>query len=149
MRTSPFVLPWTENEELIGVLDLIDQQLITFDKNDQGATVSRSDLPAAAKEQFEEARESLLEAAAEGDEAIMAWYLEREGAVPESAAIRAALRKRVIAGEIVPVFAGTALHNLGVQTLLDGVISYLPSPLDWRQCQRSGLQLRSDDLGTR
>jgi elongation factor G len=73
-------------------------------------------------------RENLVEVAAEADDELMEAYLENNGLTDEQ--IRLGLRRRTLANEIVPVFGGSAFKNKGVQSVLDGVIDYLPSPLD-------------------
>src|SRR5437899_2538317 len=86
------------------------------------------DIPAELQAQAAEWREKMVEAAAEATEELMNKYLE-EGDLSE-AEIKAALRQRTIASEIVPMMCGTAFKNKGVQAMLDGVIEYLPSPID-------------------
>ena len=96
----------------------------------KGAEYETVEIPAELKEEAEQYRHRLLEAAAEADESLMERYLEDEGASFTADEIRAALRKGTIEIKLVPVVTGSAFKNKGVQTLLDAVVDYLPSPLD-------------------
>src|SRR5439155_15477407 len=94
----------------------------------QGMKFDYRDIPAELQAQAAEWSEKMVEAAAEATEELMNKYLE-EGDLSE-AEIKTALRQRTIASEIVPMMCGTAFKNKGVQAMLDGVIEYLPSPID-------------------
>ena len=119
--------PLGEGEAFAGVLDLISGETVTFSPDDQGSTVTRA--PWSPEEGAVAApwRETLLERLAEADDTFLELWLEGK---PAEADIRAALRRATLAGALVPVFCGSALRNMGVQPLLDGVRDYLPSPLD-------------------
>src|SRR4028118_1837678 len=95
---------------------------------DLGATWEVTDIPEEMQELAAEYREKLLEAIADQDEELMMMYLEGEEIDVEQ--IRAAIRKATLANHMTPVFVGSAFKNKGVQPLLDGVVDYLPSPLD-------------------
>jgi elongation factor G len=109
------------------VLHLIDQTLIRF-TGDQGSDLAVEPCPADLWEAAQGYREALLLAAAEYDDALADLVLS--GGEPEPAALRAALRRGALAGRLCPCYGGSALRNLGVQPLLDGVIDFLPAPLD-------------------
>ncbi|GIX31529.1 MAG: elongation factor G 1 [Porticoccaceae bacterium] len=111
-----------------GVVDLIRMKSIIWTEEDQGMTFRFEEIPEELRETCEQLREQMVEAAAEASEELMEAYLE-SGELSEEQ-IRAGLRARTIAGEIVPVLGGSAFKNKGVQAVLDAVIDYLPSPID-------------------
>jgi len=124
----PLQIPIGAEENFQGVVDLVKMKAIYWDDASQGMKFEYRDIPAELVDQANEWREKMVEAAAEATEELMNKYLE-EGELTE-AEIKAALRQRTIAGEIVPMMCGTAFKNKGVQAMLDGVIEYLPSPVD-------------------
>jgi elongation factor G len=111
-----------------GVIDLIDMQMITFDAADKGKTLHVSEIPPELLEDAQGWRNEMLEKLYPLDETLFALAME-EKPIPAEA-IRAALRQACIDIKLQPVLCGSALHGAGVQPLLDGVASYLPSPLD-------------------
>jgi len=111
-----------------GVIDLVRMKAIMWNEEDQGMTYELEDIPADMLEQAEEYREMLVEAAAEANDELMDKYLE-EGELTD-AELKAGLRARTLANEIVLVHAGSAFKNKGVQAVLDSVIEYMPSPLE-------------------
>jgi elongation factor G len=111
-----------------GVVDLVRMQAITWDDDSLGADYRSGPIPDDLVERATQARESLLEAVADSDEALLEKYLE--GKEISEAEIRGAIRSATLAGKAVPVLCGTAFKNKGVQPLLDAVVDYLPSPLD-------------------
>ncbi|MFL6718211.1 MAG: elongation factor G, partial [Burkholderiaceae bacterium] len=124
----PLQIPIGAEENFQGVVDLVKMKAIYWDDASQGMKFEYRDIPAELVDQANEWREKMVEAAAEATEELMNKYLE-EGELTE-AEIKGALRQRTIAGEIVPMMCGTAFKNKGVQAMLDGVIEYLPSPVD-------------------
>lgn len=126
----PVTVPLGEGDEFEGVLDLIAQESVRFDPADQGRTVLRAPFTSEERALAAPWRDLLIEAVAERDDALLEHYLA--GQEPPPAALRAALRGAVLERQLVGVFAGSALRNVGVQPLLDGIESYLPSPLDVR-----------------
>ncbi|MCK0538861.1 elongation factor G [Alcanivorax quisquiliarum] len=124
----PMQLPIGEEENFKGVVDLITMKAIWWSEADQGLSFELKDPPAEMLEQCEEYREKLIESAAEANEELMEKYLGGDELTEEE--IHGALRQRVLAGEIVPTFCGSAFKNKGVQAMLDGVIHYLPAPDD-------------------
>jgi elongation factor G len=124
----PLQIPIGAEENFLGVVDLVKMKAIYWDDASQGMKFDYRDIPAELQAQAEEWREKLVETAAEATEELMNKYLE-EGELSEEE-IKKALRTRTIAGEIVPMMCGTAFKNKGVQAMLDGVIEYLPSPVD-------------------
>ena len=111
-----------------GVVDLVTMRFVSWGESDLGVTPILADVPDAMLEEVEEWRENLLEAVAESSDELMEKYLE-EGVLSESD-IRNGLRLQTLSGQLVPVFCGSAFKNKGVQLMLDGVVEYLPSPLD-------------------
>ncbi|PLX50399.1 MAG: elongation factor G [Desulfobulbaceae bacterium] len=111
-----------------GVIDLISQEMLVFDEETQGLTVSTEAIPEEFVEEFTAARMALLEKLADFDEGVMEKYLE-EQPVGADEIIRA-IRAATINLDLVPVLCGSAFKNKGVQPLLDAVISYLPAPSD-------------------
>jgi elongation factor G len=123
-------IPIGLEDQFKGVVDLITMKALIWNDESKGAEYQTTEVPEDLKARAQEMRHKLLEAAAEADEELMEQYLEDEGASFTEAQIRAALRKGTIAIKIVPVVTGSAFKNKGVQTLLDAVVDYLPSPLD-------------------
>ncbi|MBA2655358.1 MAG: elongation factor G [Tatlockia sp.] len=121
-------LPIGAEEHFIGVIDLIKMKAISWDEESKGMSFSYAEIPAEMKELCEEYRAKIIEAAAEVSETLMEKYLEGDEFTEEE--INQAIRKRTINNEIVPVFCGSAFKNKGVQAVLDGVVEYLPSPID-------------------
>ncbi|WP_181879300.1 elongation factor G [Legionella donaldsonii] len=130
LGSNPVVvqLPIGAEDSFKGVVDLIKMKAIEWDEESKGMTFKYVEVPADMKAQCEEYRAKIIEAAAEATEELMEKYLEGEEFTEEE--IKKALRKRTINNEIVPVFCGSAFKNKGVQAVLDGVVEYLPSPLD-------------------
>jgi elongation factor G len=123
-------IPIGLEDQFKGVVDLITMKALIWNDESKGAQYETTDIPADLRERAEEMRHKLLEAAAEADETLMEQYLEDEGVSFTEEQIRAALRKGTLAIKLVPVVTGSAFKNKGVQTLLDAVVDYLPSPLD-------------------
>ncbi|SMF96779.1 elongation factor G [Methylomagnum ishizawai] len=124
----PIQLPIGAEEGFKGVVDLIKMKSIIWSEADNGATFTYSDIPAELAGLAAEWREKMVEVAAESSEELMEKYLEGGELGEED--IKAALRKRTIALEIVPMLCGSAFKNKGVQAMLDAVIDFLPSPVD-------------------
>jgi elongation factor G len=115
-------------EEFKGVVDLIKMKAILWNESDQGMTFDYADIPEDILPQCEEMREYLIEAAAEANDELMEKYLD--GAELSEEEIKAGIRQRTLANEIVPVLGGSAFKNKGVQAVLDAVVEYLPSPTE-------------------
>jgi elongation factor G len=123
----PVQVPIGAEDAFEGVIDLLRMKSIIY-LDDLGTRSDESEIPAAYREQAEQMREQMLEAAADIDDALTAKYLEGDAITEDE--IRAALRHGTINGRIVPLLCGSSFRNKGVQPLLDAVIDYLPSPLD-------------------
>ena len=115
-------------ENFEGVIDLLKMKAINWNEDDQGNTFSYYDIPADLLDRAEEMREEMVEAAAEANDELMEKYLE-DGELSESE-IKAGLRQRTIANEIVLATCGSAFKNKGVQAVLDAVVDYLPAPTE-------------------
>ena len=113
-------------DEFKGVVDLVKMKSIIWNEADQGMSFEYQDIPADLEDTCAEMREHMVEAAAEANEELMDKYLE-EGDLTEEE-IKAGVRARTLANEIIPVFGGSAFKNKGVQAVLDAVIEYMPSP---------------------
>lgn len=124
----PLQMTIGSEDEFKGVVDLVKMKAIIWNEEDQGMTFTYEDIPADMVDQCTEMREFLVEAAAEASEELMEKYLE-EGELSEEE-IKAAIRQRTLANEIVPVLGGSAFKNKGVQAVLDAVIEYLPAPTE-------------------
>ncbi|NUF50449.1 MULTISPECIES: elongation factor G [unclassified Gilliamella] len=124
----PLVLPIGAEEGFTGVVDLLKRKAINWNDADQGVTFTYEDVPADMVEEVEEWRSFLIETAAEASEELMEKYLGGEELTEEE--VKAALRERVLANEIILVTCGSAFKNKGVQFMLDAVIEYLPAPTD-------------------
>jgi elongation factor G len=124
----PVQIPWGREENFKGIVDLVRMKLLTFDEDSLGAKVAEQEIPAELEAAARKAREELLEAVAETDEALLNAYLD-EGDLGE-AELRAGIRRATVANRMVPVLCGTSLRNKGIQPLLDAVVDYLPSPLE-------------------
>jgi elongation factor G len=124
----PIVIPIGAEENFVGVVDLIKMKAIHWDEASQGTKFEYYDIPAELRDQAEEWREKMVEAAAEANEELMNAYLE-SGTLSEQQIV-AGLRQRTIACEIQPMLCGSAFKNKGVQRMLDAVVEFLPSPVD-------------------
>ncbi len=122
----PVQIPIGAEDNFTGVIDLIENKALMF--NAETLDTDEAEIPANMADEAAAAREHLIEKAADFDEEIMEAFLEGEDVPTDK--IRAAIRKGTIAMGMVPVFCGSAFKNKGVQRMLDGVVDFLPSPLD-------------------
>ncbi len=121
-------VPIGAEENFKGVVDLILMKAVFWDEESKGTKFELAEIPEELKEESAKWREKMIEAAAEGDEALLEKYLEN-GELDE-AEIRRGLRARTLANEIVLVMCGSAFKNKGVQAMLDAVVEFMPSPAD-------------------
>ena len=124
----PIQLNIGTEEDFKGVIDLIKMKAISWSEEDQGSSFTYEDIPSDLLERAEELREELVEAAAEANDELMEKYLE-DGELTEEE-VKAGLRQRTLANEIVLATCGSAFKNKGVQAVLDAVIDYLPAPTE-------------------
>jgi len=123
----PIQLPIGKEDDFLGVIDLIGMKALYF-SDELGAKPTVEEIPAEMLAEAEAARAILVERVAETDEDLTMKFLEGEEITLKE--LMVGLRKGVIANDLVPVMAGTALRNKGIQPLLDAIVRYLPSPLD-------------------
>jgi elongation factor G len=132
-------------EDFVGVIDLIKNKAIIWNEEDRGTTFEYGPVPDDLVEQCDEMREYLIEAAAEANDDLMEQYLET-GELSE-VQIKAGIRARTLANEIVPVLGGSAFKNKGVQAVLDAVVEFLPSPTEVKAIE--GTELDGETVITR
>ncbi len=125
----PIQIPIGAEETFKGVVDLVAMKAIVWNDETMGADYDVTEIPASLKDEAEEWREKMLEAIAECDEALMEKYFDDPATITEDE-IRAAIRKGTLSMSIVPMVCGSSFKNKGVQTLLNSVCAYLPSPAD-------------------
>jgi elongation factor G len=121
-------LPIGSEQSFKGLIDLVRMKARIWDDESLGAKFEDTDIPAELLDQAKEYREKMIEAAVELDDDAMTAYLE--GKEPDEATLKKLIRKAVISASFFPVLCGSAFKNKGVQSLLDAVVDYLPSPLD-------------------
>ncbi len=124
----PVNLPIGAEENFKGVVDLIRMKAVVWKDEAMGAEYSIEDIPADLIDQAVEYREKLLDSVLVYDDDLMEAYLE--GAEIDEAALKACVRRAVVDIKMIPVLCGTAFKNKGVQTLLDAVVDFMPSPVD-------------------
>src|ERR1035437_6539907 len=127
-RAVPINIQIGAESKFLGVIDLVTMKAILWHDETMGAEYSIEDIPAELVETAKIARHSLIEAVADSDDVILNLFLE--GEEPTEEQLKSGIRKATIAMNIFPVLCGSAFKNKGVQTLLDAVVDYLPSPLD-------------------
>ena len=123
----PVQYPLGEGELFTGVVDIVERKSIVYE-DEMGSQFAESEIPSGLQDKVEELRQELLEAAIEHDDDLLEKYLSGEELTNDE--FRHAIRAATIKGVLFPVFCGSAFKNKGVQALLDGVIDYLPSPVD-------------------
>ena len=138
-------IPIGLEDQLKGVVDLIGMKGLIWNDESKGSEYETVEIPEDLKQAATEAREKLIEAVASVDDDLMHKYIEGEEISEKE--IRAALRKGTIDLKLVPVVTGSAFKNKGVQTLLDAVVDYLPSPLDVPPVE--GVNPKSGDVEAR
>ncbi len=137
--------PIGSEAEYKGHVDLVKNIGIIWEDEEMGANYSEVSIPANIADDVAAYRTEMLDMVVEQDEAVMEAYLE--GEEPSVETLKALIRKGTIAGHFVPVLTGTAFKNKGVQTLLDAVVDFMPSPLDIKDVE--GVAVDSDDFMSR
>lgn len=120
-------LPWGAEDNFQGVVDLLRMKAFVFE-GEMGTLVKQVEIPEELKADAEKYRAELVERVVEHDDTLMEAYLS--GTLPTDEQLKATLRKAVLANQLFPVMTGSALKNIGVQLVLDGVVDYLPAPTD-------------------
>lgn len=125
----PLQVPIGNEDNFKGVVDLISKKGMVWNESDQGMTFTEVEIPAEIKDDVDAYRAKLIEAVAEYDDQLLEKFFEDESSITEDEII-AALRAATIDMKIIPMLCGSSFKNKGVQTMLDAVMRYLPSPLD-------------------
>ena len=143
MNTTPvpLTLPVGSESSFSGVIDLLKMKYLTFSKDDDGVTVVENEIPESEKARAEEYREFLIDKASEFSDSLMESYLNGDEIKNED--ILVALKKGTLEFKLLPTFAGSSLKNIGVQPLLDGIVSFLPSPVERRL--EKGKRIKTDE----
>lgn len=127
-KPVPMQLPIGAEENFEGIIDLVKMKAIYWEEENMGIKFEVKDIPEALVSEAEKWHEELIETAAEANESLMEAYLENNTLTEEQ--IKEGIRAQTLLNEVVPVFCGSAFKNKGVQTMLDAVIEYMPSPVD-------------------
>jgi elongation factor G len=127
-KAVPIQFPIGSESNLSGLVDLVRMKAVVWDNDALGANFRDEEIPADLVDKANEARQYLIDNAVELDDEAMEAYLE--GNEPSEATIKKCIRKAVLTGAFYPILCGSAFKNKGVQTLLDAVVDYLPSPVD-------------------
>ncbi len=129
----PLQFPVGQGADFSGLVDILRQKFLRFDPQSKGATVIEEEVPPELESTAATWRERLLEILADGDESILEAYLA--GEVPAVQDLKAAIRQATLDLRLVPVLAGSALKNIGVQPVMNAVVDFLPSPIQVRPAQ--------------
>lgn len=131
LAANPLVmtLPIGEEDDFVGVVDLLERKAYVWDDSGDPTNYTEQDVPADMADKVEEWREKLIETALEQDDEAMMVYLE-EGTEPDMATIKTCIRKGTINLDFFPTFCGSAFKNKGIQLVLNGVVDYLPNPME-------------------
>jgi elongation factor G len=124
----PVQYPLGGGELFTGLIDIVRQVEVVYDEESLGVRWVEGPVPDVFRERVAQLRHDLIEAAVEHDEELLQKYLDGQELTEEE--VRRAIRKATVSGRLVPVFCGAAFKNKGVQRLLDGIIDYLPSPVE-------------------
>jgi len=127
-KAVPIQFPIGAESNLKGLVDLVRMKAVVWDNDGLGASYEDQEIPADLMDKAVEARQYLIDNAVELDDEAMEAYLE--GNEPSEETIKKCIRKAVLTGAFYPILCGSAFKNKGVQTLLDAVVDYLPSPVD-------------------
>ena len=141
-KPVPIQLPIGAEQDFKGIIDLVRMKGVIWEDETLGAKYRDIEIPDDMKAKAAEYRAALIEAAVELDDVALAAFFE--GKEPDEATLKGLIRKAVISGAFFPVLAGSAFKNKGVQTLLDAVVDYLPSPLDVPPMK--GVDLKGNDV---
>ncbi|MCF8298660.1 MAG: elongation factor G [Saprospiraceae bacterium] len=125
----PVQIPIGAEDEFVGLIDLVKNKAYTWDESSKGMIIQEYEIPEDMLELTAEARAALIEGVAEETEELLEKFMADPDSITEEE-VKAAVRKATIELRITPVFCGSAFKNKGVQLLMNGVVDYLPSPLD-------------------
>ncbi|MBU2399646.1 MAG: elongation factor G, partial [Alphaproteobacteria bacterium] len=127
-KAVPIQFPIGSENTLSGLVDIVEMRSVVWDNDALGANFNVGEIPADLVDKANEARQYLIDNAVELDDEAMQAYLD--GVEPSVEVLKKCIRKAVLTGAFYPILCGSAFKNKGVQTLLDAVVDYLPSPLD-------------------
>ena len=127
-KTVPIQVPMKHGDDFLGLIDLVEMVSLTYDVDPLGIKYEVGEIPDEFRALAREKRHDMLEQVADMDDEVMHLYIENKE--PDSVAVKRALRKGTITGHLVPVLAGAAVRNKGVQPVLDAITDFLPSPAD-------------------
>ena len=127
-KAVPIQIPVGAEDHFSGVIDLVKMKAIIWDEASQGVLFKYEEIPLELEDTARHWRDLMIEQAAEANEELLEKYLSGNPLTEDD--IKRGLRLRTVANEIVPMLAGSAFKNKGVQAMLDGVVEYLPSPVD-------------------
>jgi len=144
-KPAVLYLPIGAESDFIGLVDLVNERAIIWKDESLGAEFFFEPIPEDMADKAAEYREKLIELAVEQDDAAMEAYLE--GNIPSAEELKRLIRKGTLAQAFVPVLCGSSFKNKGVQSLLDAVVDYLPSPLDIEDVK--GVKVDSDEPDSR
>ncbi len=139
----PVQLPVGEGDIFTGIIDLITMRAKIFHEGTAGTTWDDADIPHDLQTRAQECRTKMLEAVSDEDDTLLEKYLEGKEISP--AEIKTVLRRSCLKGNIIPVLCGSSFKNKGVQSLLDAVIDFLPSPLDVTNAELTGHHINMKD----
>jgi elongation factor G len=130
LKANPLVVtfPLGHEREHRGVVDVVRRRALVFDESTQGKSFEEIDVPKDLHAELDHWRETMIDKLTAVDDALTERVLS--GAEPTEAELKASIRRATLAGKVTPTYAGAALRNKGIQCILDGVVDYLPSPLD-------------------
>jgi elongation factor G len=140
-RAVPLQIPIGAESDFKGVVDLLKMKAVIWEGDDKGAKFVETDIPADLVDKANEFRAAMIEAAVEMDDDALAAYFD--GKEPDIDTLKKCIRKATIARAFYPMMCGSAFKNKGVQTLLDAVVDFLPSPVD--RGARSGIDVKSGE----
>ena len=130
-HTVAMTIPYGSESSFKGVIDVLEKKYLTFTSESLGADVVESEIPSDAEELIKKYYEKLIEEASRYSDDIMMKYLEGEEISKEEILI--AIKKGVLEDDMLPLYAGSSLKNIGVQPLMDAIVYFLPSPLESKQ----------------
>ena len=142
-KAIPLNLPIGVEDSFSGVVGLLSGKAYQFENNSSGK-FTEGEIPANLKEEAKSAREKLIEAIAESDDGLLEKYLDGQELSPEELAL--GLRKGVLNKMIFPILCGSGLRNVGIQSLLDAITQYLPSPLDRGPSQGTNPSTKAEEV---
>ncbi len=147
----PLYIPVGAESSFSGVISLLEMKMLTFSQEDKGQTITKSDIPADMIDKATQWREKLIDECASYSDEVTELYFE--GAEIPSQLLLKTLRECTLRRQLLPVMVGSSLKNIGVQTLLDGIVDLLPSPIEapavkgWWEKKEKEVEIQHDENG--